>query len=878
MRSKNPSSGWKAAATAPLYTGPTGGSPPADRRRRHAASQQLALAVVLSLAAPLAHSDDTPSASPAANPAVPAASPAPAPPGTARAAAAPASASTGAVRGRILAGGEPVAGATVTRAGTFDGAISEADGSFALADLPPGAHVLRVEAPGFGSRTVDVVVRPGLVTPLAVAVAVAVAVGEEIVITGTRAPEKRLDSPVAIETVSDEDILRAGGVSYLAALANLKGIDYAQAGVNDHRISARGFTTQFNARMLTLLDGRLAQLPGSGLPQGNLLPATPLDIKAVEVVVGPASALYGPNAHTGVMNIASKTPWDESGAALLLRGGGQSLMSGSARLAGVAAGRVGWKLNAEYLRASDFEPDRDARVVGADGVARNPHAYGTDGATGGAVPVFEGDLVGDYDLSSLKADGSVYYRAGDVVARGSYGYSRTDGFALSNAGRNHLRGWTVDHQSLELSGAGWFGQVTRTASDAGRSYQLDRLAGLVSAMGGVEALAPAELDALRDSIRFIDRSAMYDGELQHHRRIGPLQATVGLQGRRYRPSSEGTYLDDADRPIEATEVGGYLQLDHRLVPDRLRLVTAARVDRHSDYDAQLSPSATVLYTVAPSHNLRAGYQRAFKSPTVLESHLSIGGVLVGNSTGFEIRDGAGEVQATVDPLSPERVDSLELGYKGVVAGRLFVDAVAYNAWYRDFISPLTQVADPTDPAAPSFAFYPDGTPVAEGSAAEGTLFTYQNFGRAQVRGADLGASFLPRDELEIGASVSLIDLVSFDSAGALRDLLLNVPTVKLKGSVTVTGLGLPDYYLSVSGRWHDAHAFESGYWSSARFGEVGASFTADLAAGYSFRAQGITLGLTVANLLDAAEPDVLGAPLPGRFAYLQVGYALDAFH
>ena len=71
-------------------------------------------------------------------------------------------------------------------------------------------------------------------------------------------------------------------------------------------ISARGFATQFNSRMLTMIDGRLAQLPGSGLPQATLAPVSGLDMKAVQVVIGPASALYGPNAHTGVVNVAEQ--------------------------------------------------------------------------------------------------------------------------------------------------------------------------------------------------------------------------------------------------------------------------------------------------------------------------------------------------------------------------------------------------------------------------------------------------------------------------------------------------------------------------------------------------------------------------------------------
>lgn len=786
---------------------------------------------------------------------------------------------TGSVRGVVRgADGEPVAGATISHQGSGGAAIAGADGAFLLEGIPAGRQALVVEAAGRGSAVVTVEVQAGAVAAVDATLGEVTAVGEEIVVTGLRAPEKRLDSPVNVEIVSEKDIQRAAGAGYLSALAGVKGLDFASAGIGDQRISARGFTTQFNSRMLTMLDGRLAQLPGNGLPQGNLLPATGLDMKMIEVVVGPASALYGPNAHTGVVNVITKTPWDQSGAALVVRGGSQDMLSGAARLAGTVTGDLGWKVNAEMMRAEDFAPSRTRSIRGDDGIRRTPHFYGTDVAPPGgmAVPVFEGDLVGGYDLESAKADGSVYYRFGeDWQAVASYGFSRNDGFALTNAGRNHIRGWEVQHQAIQLSGGGLFAQVTRTASDAGRTYPINNLAPLVASMGGTEALGEAELEELRRSIRFVDKSQMVDSDVQYHRAFGGLKATVGGQVRSYMPESQGSYLSDADQSIQATELGAYAQLDHVFLADRLRLVGAARVDHHSDYATQLSPSATAVYAVAPGHNVRAGYQRAFKSPTILENHLLINGILVGNRTGFEIRDADGGVVATIDPLEPERVNSVELGYKGVFGTRLFVEGVIYNSWYRNFISPLTQQANPNamDPATATFGYYPDGTIVGEGSAAPGTLFTYVNFGEATVRGIDVGATFLPIDGLELSGSGSFIDLADFSSGESpQRELLLNVPSLKLKGAVTVAGLGLPDAFLRLSARYHNAYDFESGYWSSSRFGKVPAGVVADIGAGYELRGTGMSLSATVANLFGSRDPDVLGVPVPGRLAYVELGY------
>src|SRR5262249_7010927 len=160
---------------------------------------------------------------------------------------------------------------------------------------------------------------------------------------------------------------------------------------------------------------------GNGLPQGSLIPAGGLDMKAVEVVVGPASALYGPNAHTGVINIVTKTPWDDSGVTAVVRGCTQSMINGAARVAGSVAYHFGYKVNGEYLRAEDFTPSREAGT----------HTYGTG--------IYEGDLIGNYDIHSAKTDGTLYYKQGDWLASAGGGFSDSTGFSITNAGRNHLR-------------------------------------------------------------------------------------------------------------------------------------------------------------------------------------------------------------------------------------------------------------------------------------------------------------------------------------------------------------------------------------------------------------------------------------------------------
>src|SRR5262245_33225803 len=241
----------------------------------------------------------------------------------------------------------PIAGASITVAGTAVRAATRRDGHYAIEGLRPGTYEVLVEAPGYEAATLPIEVSSDKVASGDILLPKAGSVAEEVVVTASRNPEKLLDAPVTVESVNETQIATTGGSSYLSALSGVKGIDFSNTGINEQRISARGFTTQFNSRMLSMVDGRIAALPGHGLPQNNLLPATTLDMRAIEVVVGPASALYGPNAHDGVINVATKSPWDESGVSASLRGGSQNLADGALRLAGTVTDHVGWKVNGQ---------------------------------------------------------------------------------------------------------------------------------------------------------------------------------------------------------------------------------------------------------------------------------------------------------------------------------------------------------------------------------------------------------------------------------------------------------------------------------------------------------------------------------------------------
>jgi outer membrane receptor for ferrienterochelin and colicins len=771
----------------------------------------------------------------------------------------------GTIKGTVyVSGNEPLPEAVVKVVGTGLTATTNIEGEFEIHNVPPAKHELKITFPGYKDVVRPVELAAGKTVAIEADLELDEQFGEEMVVTGSKFGEKRLESPVTVESVGEKLLMQSGGTSYMAALQSVKGIDYSDTGVNEKRISTRGFNTQFNSRMITMLDGRLAQLPGSGLPLGSQLPTPNLDVKAVEVVIGPASALYGANAHAGVINVLTKSPWDDSGAEVAVRGGTLQLMDVSTRVAGTVNQDFGYKFNGQFLRGRDFSPPRELHT----------HDYGA----ASAPLVYEGDLLDEYRVASTKAEGYLYYRLGDWNFKGGYGFSTTDGVTLTNAGRNHLRGWQVHQQTISASHPHWFAQVSRTSSNAGGTYQLDRLASVVQANGGPPE-DPSALDEIRDQIKFIDRSQLIDSEVQYLNEFGGLKLVTGLQLRLYNPSSEGTYLADVNgKKLSATEFGGYVQGDYSLLRDRLRLVAATRVDTHSNYSAQFSPKASVVYSPVRNQHLRLGYNRAFKSPTILENYLLISNILLGNRTGFTIKDAEGNVISEIAPLVPETVNSLEAGYKATFNDRLLVDVVAYHSWYQNFISALSSRASP---AAGTFAFYPDGKPTAEGTPVQGALSTYANFGRSRVAGADLGLEYMVNPNVSLNGSISYIKLIKFSNTDPTQSaLLLNVPDLKLKASVAFQNLFMDRSFLRIFGRYQDAYEFRAGRWNSTvllQDGKVPARFVADIATGYSFD-NGLAVSANLNNLFNNHGIDQLGSPESGRMAYVQLSYKYSGFN
>ena len=96
----------------------------------------------------------------------------------------------------------------------------------------------------------------------------------------------------------------------------MPGLNVTQTSARDINITSRGATSTLSTSQLALVDGRSIYLDFFGFVAWDFLPVNPGEIKQIEVIRGPASAIWGANAMNGVVNVITKSPRELQGAQL----------------------------------------------------------------------------------------------------------------------------------------------------------------------------------------------------------------------------------------------------------------------------------------------------------------------------------------------------------------------------------------------------------------------------------------------------------------------------------------------------------------------------------------------------------------------------------
>ncbi|MBS1555873.1 MAG: TonB-dependent receptor [Bacteroidetes bacterium] len=255
-------------------------------------------------------------------------------------------------------------------------------------------------------------------------------------------------------------------------------------------------------------------------------------------------------------------------------------------------------------------------------------------------------------------------------------------------------------QSAVSNNFGAFYDVARNAADQGRLLPgTDAFNSKVAELKGIPIASGA---------KFNDKTNLYhfEGMYNFKNQIKFAEVIVGANYRNYALNSGQTIfaLDNDGKEFSIDEYGGYLQASKRVLNENLKLTGSIRYDKNMNFDGQFSPRISAVYTAAKTHNFRVSYQTGFRIPTTQDQYIDLKTPQARLLGGLKLlRDRYGlegtsytlqSVQANpTNPANwqlyqfkdfqPERVRTYEIGYKGLIANKLLIDAYYY---FNDFIN------------------------------------------------------------------------------------------------------------------------------------------------------------------------------------------------
>src|SRR5262245_33203264 len=224
------------------------------------------------------------------------------------------------LNGRVYNESEnPVPGVTVVLSGTAsDQAVTDAEGKFEFI-FPAGKIHLAFSADQFVSLESNLVLTESTNMDFTLR---SMNPAETMIVTASRVNTSILDSPAAGSVLSSEKIESSPAQNYADLLRSLPGVNASQISTRVFRITTRQVASA--ARIpteLVLVDGRSMNIDLNGAASWDTIPIDPSQIEKIEVIHGPASAVWGPSAQTGVVNIIEKKPEDLAGTLLILSAG-----------------------------------------------------------------------------------------------------------------------------------------------------------------------------------------------------------------------------------------------------------------------------------------------------------------------------------------------------------------------------------------------------------------------------------------------------------------------------------------------------------------------------------------------------------------------------
>lgn len=404
------------------------------------------------------------------------------------------------------------------------------------------------------------------------------------------------------------------------------------------------------------------------------------------------------------------------------------------------------------------------------------------------------------------------------------------------------------------------------------------------------------------------KARFYHGELQTNLTelatwlLQPLKIEmwVGMDHRIYSIGADGNYFVNPVKGRETENIlysktGGYFSLSKKLWEDKLRLGFVFRIEKNDYFNWTTNPRLSVVYVPNEHHSIRMGYQEGYRYPSIFEAFANItsGGVrrigglplmstgvfensyLAASISNFQaavLRDSNTSGIAIAESISrntgklvktpytyiePERIQSVEGGYRGSLAGnRLELSMDVYWSRFDQFIAQVNlNVPKTTLLDSIPFALYDKSlqTPYRVWTNSTASITSM---------GASLGITYRMNSKWSLLGNATHAKLRNSSRVDGLEDGF-NTPEWALNGGINASNL-LKNWGGGIHYRWQSSY-----YWQSFLVNDwVPAYCTLDMHLQYAFAQLPLSLKIAGTNLIGATYYSYVAGPQVGRMGLL----------
>ncbi len=414
-------------------------------------------------------------------------------------------------------------------------------------------------------------------------------------------------------------------------------------------------------------------------------------------------------------------------------------------------------------------------------------------------------------------------------------------------------------------------------------------------------------ELIKGGTQLFDKSALYHVQGGYNFDVGNGKVNLGGNYRLYAPNSRGNIFGqneisfDNPRPdpnnpgltiydttytrIYNQEFGFYGGIEQFFIDDRLKGQVTLRLDKNQNFNVLASPAVSLIFNADKKNTLRFSFSSAIRNPTLQDQYLdyNVGvATLQGSLNGHEdlvtlesflnfINDPFLSKSLLeyfdVPEIRPEKVKTLELGYRATLFKKMYLDASYYYSLYDDFIGYIVGV----DVQFKDGNNLPTDVEVLRVSANASRRVTTQGF--------NVGLNYYLNDIWSLNGNYSwnVLNKQKIDTTiGEEEDPIIpafNTPEHKFNLGLTARKFKMPflkgnKWGMAINYKWVQGFRFEG----SPQFtGDIESYGLLD--GQISYDANPFTIKLGASNILDNKVFQVYGGPRVGRMAYLSILFA-----